>query len=59
MADAPSCPICGKASEERHRPFCSERCAEIDQGRWLTERYRLPAGESEQDGGERDDPQRG
>jgi uncharacterized protein len=33
------CPICGKPSIERYRPFCSSRCGQIDLGRWLGERY--------------------
>jgi hypothetical protein len=24
------------------RPFCSERCRDVDLGAWLTERYRIP-----------------
>ena len=38
-----SCPICHRASEAAHRPFCSRRCAEVDLGRWLTNGYVLPA----------------
>jgi endogenous inhibitor of DNA gyrase (YacG/DUF329 family) len=41
------CPICGKPAETRFRPFCSSRCADIDLGRWFTERYRIPAGAPE------------
>jgi endogenous inhibitor of DNA gyrase (YacG/DUF329 family) len=41
------CPICGRPVVERHRPFCSTRCADIDLGRWLNEVYRAPAAESE------------
>jgi len=37
-----ACPICGKQSAERYRPFCSKRCADIDLGRWLDGRYRVP-----------------
>ncbi len=37
-----SCPICGAEHDERYRPFCSKRCADIDLGRWLGERYRVP-----------------
>jgi len=37
------CPICGKPAVERHRPFCSRRCALIDPGRWLGGNYRMPA----------------
>ena len=43
-----SCPICGKPAAPAYRPFCSRRCADVDLGRWLTERYRVPAdGEDE------------
>jgi uncharacterized protein len=35
------CPICGKPASERHRPFCSPRCAQIDLGRWLKGNYRI------------------
>lgn len=37
------CPICGEPADERYRPFCSKRCADIDLGRWLTGQYRIPA----------------
>lgn len=38
-----SCPICAKPSDPDYRPFCSRRCANVDLGRWLDERYRVPA----------------
>jgi uncharacterized protein len=54
MAEAPraraTCPICGRPAVETLRPFCSRRCAEVDLGRWLTERYRIPADPDEADG---------
>jgi endogenous inhibitor of DNA gyrase (YacG/DUF329 family) len=37
------CPICGKPAEPKYRPFCSQRCQQLDLGRWLGERYRIPA----------------
>ncbi len=37
-----SCPICGKASDPKYRPFCSRRCADIDLGRWLKGSYVIP-----------------
>jgi hypothetical protein len=44
------CPICGRASEERFKPFCSKRCADLDLGRWLKGAYGIPATEeSEED----------
>lgn len=34
------CPVCGKESAGgKLRAFCSKRCADIDLGRWLGERY--------------------
>jgi endogenous inhibitor of DNA gyrase (YacG/DUF329 family) len=39
------CPICGKPSTSRSRPFCSPRCAQIDLGRWLKGSYRIPTDE--------------
>ena len=42
-----TCPICGRpATAASHRPFCSARCADIDLGRWLDGRYRIPSEEA-------------
>jgi endogenous inhibitor of DNA gyrase (YacG/DUF329 family) len=41
-AKPPRCPICGKPQDDRLRPFCSARCADIDLGRWLSEGYATP-----------------
>jgi uncharacterized protein len=44
-----TCPQCGKEvvwnSENRNRPFCSERCKLIDLGAWANEGYRIPENE--------------
>ena len=37
-----ACPICGKPAVEQHRPFCSQRCALVDLGRWIGGNYRVP-----------------
>ena len=41
------CPACGGASlyaaSNRFRPFCSERCKDIDLGAWASESFRMPA----------------
>ena len=42
-----TCPICGKDTAERYRPFCSKRCADVDLGRWLTGGYAIPTDEPE------------
>jgi endogenous inhibitor of DNA gyrase (YacG/DUF329 family) len=46
-AMARPCPICGKPRQERWRPFCSKRCADIDLNRWFTGAYAVPAVEDE------------
>jgi endogenous inhibitor of DNA gyrase (YacG/DUF329 family) len=45
------CPVCdqlfeGELRDLPYHPFCSERCRLVDLGRWLGERYRVPATES-------------
>ncbi len=44
------CPICGKPADQKTRPFCSRRCADVDLHRWLTGVYVVPAVESDEDG---------
>jgi endogenous inhibitor of DNA gyrase (YacG/DUF329 family) len=36
------CPICHRQADPEFKPFCSQRCAEVDLGRWLTESYSVP-----------------
>jgi endogenous inhibitor of DNA gyrase (YacG/DUF329 family) len=47
-----ACPRCGGASaftsENRWRPFCSERCKMIDLGAWAAESYRVAAEEEDE-----------
>jgi endogenous inhibitor of DNA gyrase (YacG/DUF329 family) len=42
-----ACPNCGSdsvyASSNPFRPFCSERCKNIDLGAWASESFRMPA----------------
>lgn len=38
-----ACPICGKSSQDRYRPFCSARCADVDLNRWLGGVYAIPS----------------
>jgi len=47
------CPICGKMTADRFRPFCSKRCADVDLNRWLSGVYAIPVKEDEDEDGER------
>ena len=38
-----TCPICKKAPEDKYRPFCSKRCADIDLGKWMSGQYAVPS----------------
>lgn len=40
-----TCPVCGKETSDRYRPFCSKRCADVDLGRWLSGSYAIPTEE--------------
>lgn len=51
---ASKCAICGKPQEQRYRPFCSKRCADVDLQRWFSGRYAIPAVE---DDDREDDPE--
>jgi uncharacterized protein len=42
-----ACPICHKAVSEKHAPFCSKRCADLDLGRWLKGEYTVPVVEED------------
>lgn len=40
------CPTCGGPSlytaANRYRPFCGERCKQVDLGAWASERFTVP-----------------
>ena len=51
MPDPSKCPICKRELPAREGapafgPFCSARCADIDLGRWLGQRYRVESDEA-------------
>ena len=50
MAKSKGCPECGDVVAPEFRPFCSQRCADVDLGRWLTGAYAIPAEETVEDG---------
>ena len=43
------CPICGKPAVEASKPFCSERCRDVDLNRWLSGSYAIPARATDED----------
>jgi endogenous inhibitor of DNA gyrase (YacG/DUF329 family) len=47
---AKPCPICGKPATEASRPFCSERCRDVDLNRWLSNSYAIPASKDDDEG---------
>ncbi len=42
-----ACPICSKEADQKYRPFCSKRCADIDLAKWLSGSYSIPASNEE------------
>ena len=41
------CAICKKEIiEEKYKPFCCKRCADLDLGNWFNEAYTIPTDES-------------
>ena len=44
-----ACPICGKPTDERCKPFCSKRCADVDLHRWFSGSYAIPVTEDEEE----------
>lgn len=49
MSEVPkrvTCPTCGGASlytpTNRFRPFCGERCKQLDLGAWASEQFKVP-----------------
>jgi uncharacterized protein len=47
---APRCPICRKDVAPRSKnpsfPFCSQRCRQVDLGKWIGEEYRVVGGDA-------------
>ena len=49
MSAAPKCPTCGRPAEADTKPFCSNRCRDVDLQRWLRGAYAIPAAEADED----------
>lgn len=41
-----NCPICNTQIIIKFAPFCSNRCANIDLGKWLDGAYSIPTNET-------------
>lgn len=56
MVTIVSCPTCSKKVEwtpqSRYRPFCSERCKQIDLGAWAEEKYAIPVSDKQEESDE-------
>jgi uncharacterized protein len=53
---AGKCVICGKPQDEKFRPFCSKRCADVDLNRWFSGGYAIPAEDQSDDNAPPRDP---
>lgn len=58
MNEAPkqvTCPTCGGLSlygpANRYRPFCGERCKQMDLGAWASEQFKVPEQASDREPG--------
>jgi endogenous inhibitor of DNA gyrase (YacG/DUF329 family) len=52
MAQERKCPMCKRPAQQRYRPFCSKRCADLDLGRWFTGFYAIPVVEEDDEDSE-------
>ena len=43
------CPECGKPRQHAYRPFCSERCRDLDLNKWFKGSYAIPVKDDEYD----------
>lgn len=48
MKSIAKCPLCKKPADQAHKPFCSERCRQVDLGRWLKGSYVVPGSDEDQ-----------
>lgn len=53
MVTTVKCPTCQRpvvwSTDNAWRPFCSERCKQVDLGAWAAERFAIPGEPAEQD----------
>ena len=51
---AAKCVRCGQPVQPRFRPFCGQRCADIDLGSWFRGSYRVSTDEGPDPGADED-----
>jgi endogenous inhibitor of DNA gyrase (YacG/DUF329 family) len=49
LGKAKPCPVCGKPATDASRPFCSERCRDVDLNRWLSDSYKIPGKDDDEE----------
>lgn len=54
---AHKCVICSKPQDQKYRPFCSKRCADVDLNRWFSGAYAIPAAEEDDSDSEAERPE--
>lgn len=53
---AATCVRCRQPVQARYRPFCSQRCADIDLGSWFRGSYRVATDEGPDGGNDPENP---
>lgn len=43
-----TCPMCARAVDEKFKPFCSKRCADVDLAKWLSGSYAIASDNPEE-----------
>lgn len=42
-----TCPMCSGETDEKYKPFCSRRCADVDLAKWFSGAYAAPSHDPE------------
>jgi endogenous inhibitor of DNA gyrase (YacG/DUF329 family) len=43
-----ACAMCDRAVDEKFKPFCSKRCADVDLAKWLSGSYAIASDNPEE-----------
>lgn len=50
-ASQAKCAVCGQPQDQKFKPFCSKRCADVDLNRWFSGGYAIKAEEEDDPSG--------